>query len=607
MAIRLHRTVSKNSVCYYIKEDYTDPVTKKRTTRNRKSLGNLKSLLEKYQVSSQEEVESILKQEIEQLKNEKPKLVTLQLDVTQLMKMEKAQVFNIGYLYSQKILSMLDVKGICQKISERHRFDYDLEAVLRLLVNTRIIAPGSKLSSLKAASRFYNFDTAEIQAIYRSLPVLAKERYFIENQIYKNSKKICERQNSVLYYDCTNFYFETEEEDSFRKYGKSKENRPNPIVQYGLFMDGGGIPIADICFEGNKNESHSMRELEKNIEKDFGFSRFIVCADAALNGFENKIYNDRKDNGAFIVTQPVKKLKAADKKWLLEPAGWKVLGSSQEFDISDLKESTVVNGVFKQTKKLVFYKEKWILTKRKSEMTGKKEELEERLIASFSLKYRNYQQKIRNEKLSRAEKMLKNPGKLSRTNNQRDPKYYIRPNTTNEETGEITEISYELDTERILEEMKYDGFYAVTTDLEDKDLGLILKTNQQRWEIEECFRIMKSELKTRPVFVSRKEAIEGHLLTCFLALTVYRILEQYLEEDYTVSEILETLRGMNITPIKEPIYKPAFERTPLTDRLAQIFEYQFAYVALEEKQLNKIVKNAKGKNMAQFLKNRERS
>lgn len=348
-----------------------------------------------------------------------------------------------------------------------------------------------------------------------------------------------------------------------------------------------------------------MSALEQILEKDFQCSRFIVCADAALNGFDNKLYNDRKDNGAYIVTQPVKKLKKAEQEWVTDPSGWKTLGSHALYDIGDLGPTVMINGSEVRTDSVVFYKDKWTETKKKSRQTGKQEVLREHLIASFSTKYQKYQYKIREAKIKRAEKLLKAPGKISRTNNQRDPRYYIKQTACGND-GRPAGTGYVLDEEKICEDRKLDGFYAVVTDLEDEEISTVIEVNRQRWEIEECFRIMKSELKTRPVYVRREDAIQGHLLICFLALVVYRIIEQYLDHEYTVEEVMKTLQNQRIALIKEPVYHPAFSRTELTDRLADIFGYQLAYEALTEKKLNKYVRNAKSKNMAQFVKEQKR-
>lgn len=601
MSIRLHSTSSKNSVCYYIKEDYVNPKTNKRTTRNRQSLGNLAALMKQFGVSTREEVEAILRDQIEQLKADDNQLIPMTFNPHELIPMGVINSFNVGYLFPQKILSMLGISDICRSISLKYRFKYDLETILRLLVCARIIAPASKKATLDTARSFYRFPLPDLHDIYRALPVLAQERYFIENQLYKKSCGICQRDTTILFYDCTNFYFEIEGADDFRKYGKSKENRPNPIVQYGMFIDRNGIPIADLCFEGNRNESFSMRELEKTLEKDFGFSRFIVCADAALNGFENKIYNDRKANGAYIVTQPIKKLSGKLQEWALDPQGWQIPGYPEIYNLNSLEKTVKIADKEVPTKTVTFYKDRWIKTNKKSQETGKREVLEEHLIVSFNTKYRDYQRRIREKKIERAEALLKNPGKIAKTTDQRNPRYFIKPADSEEDKNQ----KYELNVRRITEDMRYDGFYAVTTDLEDEDIRLIIKSNHQRWEIEESFRIMKSELETRPIYVSRREAIEGHLLTCFLALMVYRIIEQYLKEKYTIGQIIDTLRTLNIEQVQGAIYKPGFARTEITDQLSEIFGYQFAYRVMEEKELNKIVKNAKAKNVAKMKNNKK--
>lgn len=595
MAKRLKITKSKNSESFYVIDDFTDPQSKKRSTFVVERLGSLDSLKSKYNTDSRDTVLSHINTYINELRlidKENRSLVPVMLSPAKLISLDDERFYNIGYLYPRNILSSLGIKKICSHIHENHRFQFDLNKILSDLVCARIIYPGSKRSSYKDAHHFLEIPSYELEDIYRSLPVMAAERYFIESELYKNSKDIFKRNTSILYYDCTNFYFEIEEEDDFRRYGKNKENRPNPIVQYGLFMDTDGIPISDITFEGNKNEQFSMRELEKQIEEDFQFSRFIVCADAGLNGFENKVYNDRKDQGAYIVTQPIKKLKKSLKKWAVNPEGWKLLEHPGSYDISQLKENIVVDGKKYQTDTLVFYKDRWEKTIGKAKLTGKKYVLEEHIIVSYSTKYKEYQKHIRDKKIERAKKMLKDPGKIG-TNNPRDPKYYIKKVDTTKQ-GEIAEETYySIDEEKIAEDMKYDGFYAVATDLEDEDLSLIIKANKQRWEIEESFEIMKSELKTRPMYVKRKDAINGHLLICFIALLVYRILEkEYLKEKYTCREIIDTLRGLNITYLGGNNYIPSFKRTQLIDKMAEIFGFQPSREVLTQKYLKKFLRVA---------------
>ena len=599
MAKRIKISKSKNSESFSIIDDFTDPKTKKRSTFVTERLGSLDSLFKKYDTDSRDVVIDKLNHYVSKLREqdkENKALIPIQLSPSKLIPLDEERLFNLGYLYPKNILSSLGIKDICNKIQADHKFQFDLYQIVCDLVCTRIIYPGSKRSSFKDAHHFLDSPQYQLEDVYRSLPILADERYFFESELYKNSNDIMERNNSILYYDCTNFYFEVEEEDDYKKYGKSKENRPNPIVQYGLFMDADGIPIADITFEGNKNEQFSLRELEQQIEEDFEFSKFIVCADAGLNGWENKVYNDRKAHGAYIVTQPIKKLNKSLKKWATAPEGWKILGQPGLYDISQLGETITIDGKEHNIKDVVFYKDRWEKTTKASEQTEDKYTLEEHLIVSFNYKFKQYQGHIREKKLERARKLLKNPGKIS-TNNPRDPKYYIKKIAATD-NGEVADKTYySIDESKVEEDAKYDGFYAVTTDLTDDNLSLIISANKRRWEIEESFEIMKSELKTRPIYVSRKDAINGHLLVCFVALLVYRILEkEYLKNQYSCSEVIETLRKLNVTHMGGNNYIPSFKRTLIIDELGEVFGFQPSREILTQKYLKKFTRVANSRN-----------
>ena len=306
-----------------------------------------------------------------------------------------------------------------------------------------------------------------------------------------------------------------------------------------------------------------------------------------MNGWENKIYNDKKRNGAYIVTQPIKALNKKLKEWALEPAGWKIFGSDRTFDIRKLEDVIIIDGKSYNVHELTLYKDRWVPLTKKSELTGRKETIEEHLIISYSTKYRDYQKRIRNKKLERAGKLLKNPGNI-KNRNQRDPRYYITRQSTTADGKNADKDQYCIDINKVAEEERYDGFYGVVTDLEDEDISLIIKANKQRWEIEESFMIMKSELKTRPMYVTVKESIEGHLLTCFIALLVYRILEKcYLKEKYTSETLIKSLREMNITHLTGNYYVPSFTRTEITDDLADIFGFQPSREVLTQKYLKK--------------------
>lgn len=590
MAKRIKTTKSKNSESYCIIDDYTNPLTHKRSTFIVEKLGSLSSLKEKYNTDSKDVVMKHLNQYLEILKEldkEEKSPVDILLHPQKIIEKNDIRLFNIGYLYLRNILSSLGLKNISKTISESYHFKFDLYSIIADLVCARIIYPGSKRSSYLDAQHFIESPEYKLENVYRSLPVIADNRYFIESQLYKNSRDICKRNDSILYYDCTNFYFEIEDENDICEYGKSKEHRPNPIVQYGLFLDADGLPIADYVFSGKSNEQPSLRELEKEIDKDFECSRFIVVADAGLNGWENKIYNDKKRNGAYIVTQPIKALNKKLKEWALEPAGWKIFGSDRTFDIRKLEDVIIIDGKSYNVHELTLYKDRWVPVTKKSELTGRKETIEEHLIISYSTKYRDYQKRIRNKKLERAGKLLKNPGNI-KNRNQRDPRYYITRQSTTADGKNADKDQYCIDINKVAEEERYDGFYGVVTDLEDEDISLIIKANKQRWEIEESFMIMKSELKTRPMYVTVKESIEGHLLTCFIALLVYRILEKcYLMEKYTSETLIKSLREMNITHLTGNYYVPSFTRTEITDDLADIFGFQPSREVLTQKYLKK--------------------
>lgn len=618
MALRLSHSGRGDFTSYYVVQDFRNPETGSRTTRTYQKFGQLRDLLVKYGVSSKDEVETILKQEVLELRknfNEKNEKIKFEIDPSEMVPVNHSYCYPAGYLYCQKVLSMLGLKKTCDHISDDRKFQYNLYEILNMLVCTRIISPASKLASVKSWNSYFHTDPVNLHDVYRALPILAENRYEIEADLYKASTRLVERDTSVLYYDCTNFFFEITEEDEegegIRRFGKSKEERTAPVVQYGLFTDANGIPLLDTCFEGNKNEQQSLRPAEKQIEKDFKISRFVICADAGLNSFENKLFNDRKENGAFIVTQPIKKLKKDDRETALNPTGWRVLNSNRIYDLTRLPEEIEINGNTVPVRDVVFYKEFDIITERKSQETGKKEKLKERLIVSYSEKYKARQEAVRNKKMKAAESLLRSPGKIKKTTNPSDPKYYITSYKYDNKTGEITEgdksqsEGYMIDWNKVTEEARFDGFYAVTTDLQDDDIGLIIQANKNRWQIEECFEIMKSELAARPIYVSLEESIKGHLLTCFIALLVVRIIERHLEEKYTMPQLFESLQNIRLMHVSGPNYLSAFRRTQLTDDLAKIYGYQMSYRAMNEKELFKYCKNSRSPLFTQYLKSQK--
>lgn len=484
--------------------------------------------------------------------------------------------FQIGYLFLQKLCTELKIDAICRKISKRHKYTYDLGAILTDLIYARFLSPSSRLSSFSYCKTLLEPPKYELPNVYRALSVMAEESDLIQEELYKNSNFVHPRNKKVLYYDCTNYYFEIEQEDELRRYGKSKEHRPNPIITMGLFMDADGIPLAFDIFPGNQNEQTTLKPLESKVIKDFGCSEFIFCSDAGLGSRANRRFNGLA-NRSYVITQSLKKMPKEDRETALKPTQFKKPGFDKWIDISTLDESDP------EVYETIYYKEIPVVNGN----------MDETVIVTYSPKYKAYQKRIREQQISRAMKMIEQPGRKRKSKNQNDPARFIKTtNVTND--GEIAEKKVcELDSDKIRDEEKYDGFYAVITNLEG-DIGGILKINRQRWEIEENFRIMKTDFEARPVYVRREDRIKAHFLTCYISLLVYRLLEKKIGNNYTCNEILSTLRSMQATLLsKESGYIPSYKRTVLTDDLHKAFGFHTDYEFISKSAMRSIIKSTK--------------
>ncbi len=484
--------------------------------------------------------------------------------------------FQAGYLFLQKLCAQLKIDSICRKISKRHKYTYDLGAILTDLIYARILSPSSRLSSFSYCQTLLEPPKYELQNVYRALSVMAEESDFIQEELYKNSNFVHHRNKKVLYYDCTNYYFEIEQEDELRRYGKSKEHRPNPLVTMGLFMDADGIPLAFDLFPGNRNEQTTLKPLESKVIKDFDCSEFVFCSDAGLGSKSNRRFNSF-GNRSYVITQSLKKMREEDRQTAWNPKQFRRLGSDKFIDISTLDESD--SDIYET----IFYKEVPVVNGN----------MDETVIVTYSPKYKAYQKRIREQQISRAIKMIEQPGRKRKGKHQNDPARFIK--TTNvTDDGEIAEKKVcELDLEKIRDEEKYDGFYAVITNLEG-DISGILNINRQRWEIEENFRIMKTDFEARPVYVRREDRIKAHFLTCYISLLVYRLLEKKIGNNYTCNEILSTLRSMQVTLLsKESGYIPSYKRTDLTDDLHKAFGFRTDYEFISKSAMRSIIKSTK--------------
>ena len=511
----------------------------------------------------------------EQFNNEN-EVVNLTLHPNLLIKKDVQNSFNCGYLFLQSLCRDLRFDNICRNIKNRHDYEYNLLAILQDLIYSRVLHPSSKKSSFDFAMTLLEQPKYELHHVYRALSVLAQECDYIQSEVYKNSNFIHKRDTKVLYYDCTNHFFEIEEADELRKYGKSKEHRPNPIVGMGLFMDTDGIPLAFDIYPGNQNEQLSLKPLEEKVIRDFECSQFIFCSDAGLASKKNKILNHLGGRN-FVITQSLKKLKEDEREIALKPTQFRKIGDNKFIDLSELNEDDP------EVYETVYYKE----------IPLDKSNTNEVIIVTYSPKYKAYQRKIRQQQLDRAKKLIENGDKLKKERrNPNDPARFVKK-TAITDNGEIAEKDiYELDYEIIQKEEMYDGFYAVTTDI-DGDIAEIIKINKQRWQIEECFRIMKTDFEARPVYLQREDRIKAHFLICFLALLVYRLLENKLNKEYTVSEITNTLRRMEVCKIEECGYIPSYKRTELTDKLHELFGFRTDTQIIKKSKMRSIIKQSK--------------
>ncbi len=568
--MRLKITKSKNAASLYVIKDVIR--NGKRTTKIVEKLGTLEELKKK--LKNEDPIEWS-KKYIERLNNQEKintRKIIIEKSQNKLIEREKQTLYNCGYLFLEKIYYELKLNNICEEISQKYQFKFDLNSILSNLIYTRIIEPSSKLSSFEAAKKFIEQPNYELHDIYRALEVISKETEFIESEVYKNSLSVVNRNTKILYYDCTNYFFEIEQAEGLKQYGLSKENRPNPIAQMGLFMDGDGFPLAFNVNSGNTNEQTTLKPLEKQIIKDFELSKFVVCTDAGLASNENRKFNNIQ-NRSYIVTQSLKKIKGHLKDWALSPEDWHTINSNKKINLNDVDKSG--------DNEEIYYKERWI----------NENGLEQRLIVSYSPKYAEYQRSVRNRQIERAQNLINNTTKISK-NRQDDPKRFIKSTSVTNDGEIASKKVFSLNTTAIEKEEEFDGFYAVCTTLED-DISEIIKINKRRWEIEESFRILKTDFKARPVYLKRDDRIKAHFTTCFLSLLIYRILEHTLNEKYTNEKIISTLREMNLAYESEEGYIPLYTRNDITDELHEKYEFRTDYEITTENKMKKILKNIK--------------
>ena len=571
------------------------------TTKNVRRLGTLEEIRQREGVS---DAWAWAKAQVE-LENTREKenrrKVTVSYCPDKVIDKDKQRSFNIGYIVLNKIFYELGIERICDGIERRSKITFDLAEIVRQIVLCRILWPASKLETWKMAATLALVKPVKLHQIYRALVTVSRNLDYMQERLFHYSKNVMQRNTSVVYYDCTNFFFETTTETELRRPGASKENRRTPIVQMGIFMDADGLPLAFNINPGNTNEQVTLRPLEKLIGERLNIEEFIMCTDAGLSSGGNKLYNNT-GNRRFITAQSVKTLPNSNgakrdpgliKDWALADSGWYLPNDpGMEYTLEEIRHPDNRDAYFNK----IFYKERWYKTWVTDPDTSRKVELEQRCIVSFSLKYLEYQRLKRDQNIDRANKAIEHGNADDSPKNFRS--YIVKDKCTAE--GELAEhdAGYHINQDRIAEEEQYDGFYAVTTNLEEHTDKLgrthhtiadIININRARWEIEESFRIMKTQMRARPVYHRTDCSIRAHFALCFVALFIYRVLEQRLSSAYTTDQILGSLRSMDALQVPSEGYIPTFKRTDITDKLFEISGFRLDTEIIALKKLKSII------------------
>lgn len=517
---------------------------------------------------------------------------------------------NIGYLYLKDIYAKLNLSDFFKSVSSDRKITYDCNKICQFLTYARILDPASKYGTYDKLDTYYEKPQVEYQHMIRFLDILDRNSDKYLKHLFDNSENIVKRDTSVMYYDCTNYFFETEKPDEeivdevtgeiilgLRQFGISKENKTSPIVEMGLIMDSRGIPISMCIHPGNTNEQLTAVPLEKEVIKMTGNKKFIYCADAGLGSYNIRKFNDMGGR-AYIVTQSVKKIGQEIKDIVFNDSNYRLLSND---DAITLKEMRTFNK--KDANNLSLYNdfaykvipantamdtglyEEKVYKNGRTKKVKAKGTLHQYIIVTFSRKMMEYQRTIRERQLERAKKLLrlKDPEKIKKGPN--DIRRFLK--NTSSDTA-----NYVLDMDKIHEEEKYDGFYAVATNLDDSAKD-ILAVAQNRYKIEDCFRIMKTNFDARPVFLRKPERIRAHFLICYTALLIYRLMECKLDDNLThvtTSNLIKTLRNMNVVNMDDMYYKSIYSGSQALDALERCFELQLNRKYYRPSDLNKIVK-----------------
>ena len=596
---------------YYIQQGFRNG--KKTTTKNIKRLGKHSELLKITDDPLQYAKDEIKKMN-EEYRSGRSEF-TISLDFNERIPSSDAlstnsNILNIGYLYLKDIYAKLNISDFFKSVTSDLKVTYDCNKICEFLTYARILDPASKYGTYDRLDSYYEKPQIEYQHMIRFLDILDRNSNKYLEHLFDNSENVVHRDTSVMYYDCTNYFFESERADEevvdevtgeiivgLRQFGISKENRPNLIVEMGLIMDSRGIPISMCIHPGNTNEQLTAIPLEKEVIKMTGNKKFIYCADAGLGSYNIRKFNDMGGR-AYIVTQSVKKLSQNMKEIVFNDSNYRILSNDEAITLKkmktfDKKDKANLNLYNDYAYKIIpadtavdtgLYENK-VYKNGKTKKVKAKGTLKQYVIITFSRKMMEYQRTIRERQIERAKKLLKlkDPEKIKKGPN--DIRRFLK-NTSSDSAA------YVLDMDKIHEEEKYDGFYAVATNLDDSAKD-ILAVVQKRYKIEDCFRIMKTNFDARPVYLRKPERIRSHFLICYTALLIYRLIECKLDDNQThvtTSNLIKTLQNMNVVNIDDIFYKSAYSGSQTLDALEKCFELQLNRKNYRPTDLNKIVK-----------------
>lgn len=485
--------------------------------------------------------------------------------------------YNVGYFYLKKILDDLNLRKFFREKRQGKKIEFHPLLVTQFLTYARILDPKSKNGSYDDASTYFNLEHFELQDIYKTLDIISENLNDFQTHLYNESEKLIKRNTKVLYYDCTNFFFDINKESELKRYGISKENRPNPIVQLGLFIDANGIPLAFNVTPGNRNEQTTAIPLESRIIEDFNITDFVYVADAGLGSNEIRLFNTFNDRD-FLVTQSLKKLKKEDLDVILDENHW-YCPETGKYDIrlSDILEDD--EKTYFKMMRINMPVDLGLRELTKTNRTKKRSDFYQTLIVSFNKQTQLYQRGIRAKQIERAMENIKHNCMEKTTENS--PKRFIAAGENN---------SYYFNNDRVLYEQQFDGFYGMVTSLEE-DMPLIATVMKRRWQIEELFRIMKTSLKARPVYHQKDDRIMAHFGICFLALLAFRILEKKLDNKYTIDKIIKQLKLMTVTEFAPTKYATNYKGSRLLQDLDNAFEKNMNLNIYTFNQLNRLKGN----------------